>query len=47
MANTTLRAIRIPDELWDAALRHAKETDSTVSDTIRRLLTEWLAGRRK
>jgi len=38
---TTLRNVRVSDELWDAALRCAEENDTTVSDAIRKFLEEW------
>ena len=42
MANTTPRAIRIPDDLWAAALNKAHERDETVSDVIRRALEKYV-----
>jgi hypothetical protein len=42
MADTTPRAIRIPDDLWAAALAKAKERDETVSDVVRRALERYV-----
>lgn len=39
---TPNRAIRIPDELWQAALTVAKERGETLSDIIRDRLTGYL-----
>ena len=39
---TTLRNVRIPDELWDAALARARGEETTVSEVVRELLQEWL-----
>lgn len=41
---TTLRNVRIPDDLWDAALRHAEETNTNVSEVLRALLAGWVDG---
>ena len=41
---TPLRAVRIPDELWEAA-RHKADTDAiSVSEVLRSCLTAWIAG---
>ena len=32
------RAIRIPDDLWDAALRRAQDQGTTVSEVVRERL---------
>lgn len=42
MANTTPRAIRIPDDLWAAALNKAREREETVSDVIRLALERYI-----
>jgi hypothetical protein len=39
---TTLRSIRIPDELWDALLSKAEAEDTTASDVVRELISKWL-----
>jgi antitoxin component of RelBE/YafQ-DinJ toxin-antitoxin module len=39
---TPLRAIRIDDELWDAAKKVAADRDETVSDVIRRALERYV-----
>lgn len=41
-AGTPKRPIRIPNELWEAALTKAREEGTNASEVIRRLLTEWL-----
>ena len=41
---TTLRNVRVPDDLWGAALRHAEKNDTTVSDAIRVFLKSWVEG---
>ena len=38
---TTLRNVRVPDDLWGAALRAAQENNTDVSAAIRWFLTEW------
>lgn len=42
MTDTTPRAIRIPDDLWAAALAKAQERDETVSDVVRRALERYV-----
>ena len=42
-AGTTPRAIRIPDDLWDAMHARAREDGSTVSEVVRELMRLWLA----
>ncbi len=42
MGDTTPRAIRIPDDLWAAALAKAQERDETVSDVVRRALERYV-----
>lgn len=39
---TPIRAVRIPDDLWQAAQRRAAERGETVSDAIRRSLTRYV-----
>jgi hypothetical protein len=36
------RAVRVPDELWDAAKAKATERGETVSAVIRRALTRYV-----
>jgi predicted CopG family antitoxin len=43
MPETTPRAIRIPDDLWHAALAKAKEREESVSDIVRRALERYVA----
>lgn len=42
---TTIRNVRVPDDLWGAALRYAEENETTVSDAVRVLLRAWIDGR--
>ena len=42
MAETTPRAIRIPDDLWEAALAKAEANGDTVSDVVRRALERYV-----
>ena len=42
MAETTPRAIRIPDDLWQAALAKAEANGETVSDVVRRALERYV-----
>lgn len=39
---TPIRPVRVPDELWQAALRKARANDEKVSDVIRRALEEYV-----
>jgi predicted CopG family antitoxin len=39
---TTLRNVRIPDDLWDAALRKAQDEGRSVSEVIREYLAKWV-----
>lgn len=41
-----LRNVRIPDELWDAALRKAEDEGLYLSEVIRELLQKWVKPRR-
>lgn len=41
----TPRAIRIPDDLWAAALAKAAERGETVSDVVRAALARYVARR--
>lgn len=41
---TTIRNVRVPDELWDAAKAHAAEDNSDVSAAIRWFLQAWIDG---
>lgn len=40
---TTLRAIRINDELWSAVQAKAESEGRTVSDVVRDYLKRWVA----
>lgn len=42
MGETTPRAIRIPDDLWEAALAKAEANGETVSDVVRRALERYV-----
>lgn len=44
---TPLRAVRVPDELWEAAQAVAKERGETVSDEIRAALERYVRRNRK
>lgn len=39
---TTLRNVRIPDELWDAAGAKADAENTDRSEIIRQLLQQWV-----
>ena len=39
---TTARAIRIPDDLWEAALAKAGERGDTVSEIVRKALERYV-----
>ena len=41
---TTLRAVRVPDDLWGAALHKAEKEHTSVSEVIRHLLAVWVEG---
>ncbi len=41
---TPIRTVRVPDDLWGAALRHGEETDTNVSDAVREFLRHWVNG---
>jgi hypothetical protein len=41
---TTLRNVRVTDELWTAAQQRASEQDLNVSEVIRSLLEAWVNG---
>jgi len=42
MAETTPRAVRIPDDLWEAALAKTQLEGETVSEVVRRALERYL-----
>jgi predicted DNA-binding protein len=42
MTDTTPRAIRIPDDLWAAALNKATEREETVSEVVREALERYI-----
>ena len=39
------RAVRVEDELWDAAMRKAEERDEVLSEEIRAFLKRYVARR--
>ncbi len=39
---TPRRSIRVPDELWDAAVAKAEERGETVSDVLRKALERYV-----
>lgn len=39
---TPLRNIRVPDELWEAALAKATDQGTSLSDVIRTLLEDYV-----
>lgn len=41
MANTKPKTIRISDDLWDKAIRQAREEGTTLADMIRRWLEDY------
>jgi hypothetical protein len=42
MAETTPRAVRIPDDLWEAALAKTQLEGETVSEVVRRALERYV-----
>jgi len=42
VSKTTLRAVRVEDELWDAAQAVAKANDDTLSRVIRDALRDYI-----
>ena len=38
------RQVRVPGKLWDEAKAVAESKDETISDVIRRALTEYVEG---
>lgn len=42
-AGTTARSVRVPDDLWDAALAATEANGETASDVIRRALLNYVA----
>lgn len=42
MPETMPRSIRIPDDLWFAALKKARRQRETLSDVVRRALEEYI-----
>ncbi|WP_372943564.1 ribbon-helix-helix protein, CopG family [Mycolicibacterium sp.] len=42
MARVPLRAIRIPDDLWDAARAKADQEGRSVSEVVREMLARWV-----
>jgi hypothetical protein len=41
---TPLRAVRVPEDLWRAAMTEAASRGETVSDVLRRALEEYVSG---
>ena len=39
---TTIRSVRVPDELWDAALACAADAGTTVAEVVRDALAEYV-----
>jgi len=44
MNTSTIRSIRIPDDLWEAAQDVAGQEDETLSQVIRRALRDYIAS---
>jgi hypothetical protein len=42
---TTIRSVRVPDDLWDAALARSDKEATNVSEVWRELLQAWVDGR--
>ncbi len=42
MTNTTVRGVRVPDELWEAAQAEAERRGEALSEAIRRALTRYV-----
>jgi predicted transcriptional regulator len=42
MGSSSLRSVRVPDEVWAAALDKASERDETVSEVIRKALERYV-----
>lgn len=42
MGETTPRAIRIPDDLWEAALEKAHANGETLSEVVRQALERYV-----
>ena len=43
MTNTPPRSVRIPDDLWHAAMAAAQARGESVTDVVRRALTAYVA----
>jgi predicted HicB family RNase H-like nuclease len=41
---TTIRNVRVSDELWKAALALAEKEQTSVSEVVRDLLQAWVTG---
>lgn len=41
---TPLRNVRVPNDLWHAAMSKATERGETLSDVLRRALEEYVKG---
>ena len=44
---TTIRNVRVSDELWNAALALAEKKQTSVSEVLRDLLQAWVTGQIK
>ena len=42
MANTPIRAVRVPDEIWHPAVAVAKERGTSVTAVVQRALREFV-----
>ena len=42
VAKTTIRGVRVDDELWQAAQKRARERRESVADVIRRALLAYV-----
>lgn len=47
MAPTTLRSIRVDDDLWKAATEIAQTEGRTVSEVVRELLALWVVKQQR
>jgi len=41
-AGTTLRNIRVQEDLWKRAKRKAEREDTSISEVVRRFLDQWV-----
>lgn len=40
---TTIRSVRVDDELWEEGMRAAQKRDESLSDVLRRALADYIA----